>query len=258
MTRLWAALVAAMAFAGLARADDVADFYKGKQVRLIVASGPGGGYDTYSRVLARYMPAHVPGTPGFVVQNMDGAGGLKATNYMYAVAPKDGLKAGDFGSITRADGKKQTTYKGLPLYYFAGDKLNNATLALSRQQEFQADEVSARIAGAAKIFAIDVVPERLALARELGATQAIDGSREDALAAILAGSLGYHTGDRRAIASLEAAGQAQDRLFGYLGSLFSGAKELKLHDELFSQLSYGLPQALTAYVRAGPSHMIDS
>ena len=73
-----------------AHAQSAADFYKGKQVRLIVASGPGGGYDTYSRVLARYMPAHVPGTPGFVVQNMDGAGGLKATNYMYAVAPKDG------------------------------------------------------------------------------------------------------------------------------------------------------------------------
>jgi tripartite-type tricarboxylate transporter receptor subunit TctC len=65
-------------------------FYRGKQVRLIIASGSGGGYDTYGRVLARWMPNYVPGKPTFVVQNMDGAGGLKATNYTYAVAPKDG------------------------------------------------------------------------------------------------------------------------------------------------------------------------
>jgi tripartite-type tricarboxylate transporter receptor subunit TctC len=87
-------LIGAAALAGFAatgaNAQTPEAFYKGKQVRLIVASGSGGGYDTYSRVLARYMPDHVPGKPTFVVQNMDGAGGLKATNYTYAVAPKDG------------------------------------------------------------------------------------------------------------------------------------------------------------------------
>jgi tripartite-type tricarboxylate transporter receptor subunit TctC len=83
-----AALAAGFAAAGHAQTPDA--FYKGKQIRLIIASGSGGGYDTYGRVLARWMPSHVPGKPTFVVQNMDGAGGLKATNYTYAVAPKDG------------------------------------------------------------------------------------------------------------------------------------------------------------------------
>ena len=84
------AIIAGMSVASVAQAQTPEAFYKGKQIRLIVASGAGGGYDTYSRVLARYMPDHVPGKPAFVVQNMDGAGGLKATNYTYAIAPKDG------------------------------------------------------------------------------------------------------------------------------------------------------------------------
>jgi tripartite-type tricarboxylate transporter receptor subunit TctC len=84
------AALAGFGMATSASAQTPEAFFKGKQVKLIVASGPGGGYDTYSRVLARYMPDHVPGKPTFVVQNMDGAGGIKATNYTYAVAPKDG------------------------------------------------------------------------------------------------------------------------------------------------------------------------
>jgi tripartite-type tricarboxylate transporter receptor subunit TctC len=85
-----AAVVAGFGFTGVAQAQTPEAFYKGKQIRLTIASGSGGGYDTYGRVLARYMPKYVPGNPNFVVQNMDGAGGLKATNYTYAVAPKDG------------------------------------------------------------------------------------------------------------------------------------------------------------------------
>lgn len=87
---LTAAVVAGFGFTAVAQAQTPEAFYKGKQVRLLIASGSGGGYDTYGRVLARYMPKHVPGNPTFVVQNMDGAGGLKGTNYTYAVAPKDG------------------------------------------------------------------------------------------------------------------------------------------------------------------------
>jgi tripartite-type tricarboxylate transporter receptor subunit TctC len=87
---LSAAAIAAFGVATIAHAQTPEAFYKGKQVRLTIASGSGGGYDTYGRVLARWMPNYVPGKPTFVVQNMDGAGGLKATNYTYAVAPKDG------------------------------------------------------------------------------------------------------------------------------------------------------------------------
>ena len=68
----------------------VADFYKGKEVKIIVSSSPGGGYDAYSRVLAGVMGKHLPGNPGVIVQNMPGAGGVRAANFLYNVAPKDG------------------------------------------------------------------------------------------------------------------------------------------------------------------------
>jgi tripartite-type tricarboxylate transporter receptor subunit TctC len=64
--------------------------YKGKQVRMVIGSGAGGGYDTYARVLSRHMPKHLAGKPSFVDQNMPGASGMAATNWAYSVAPKDG------------------------------------------------------------------------------------------------------------------------------------------------------------------------
>jgi tripartite-type tricarboxylate transporter receptor subunit TctC len=73
-----------------AGAAQAADPYKGKQVRMVIASGAGGGYDAYARVLSRHMPKHVPGNPSFVDQNMPGASGMAATNWGYKVAPKDG------------------------------------------------------------------------------------------------------------------------------------------------------------------------
>jgi tripartite-type tricarboxylate transporter receptor subunit TctC len=73
-----------------AAADAVADFYRGKQLNLIVGYGPGGGYDIYARLLARHLGRHIPGNPSVVVQNMPGAGSLRAVNYLYKIAPKDG------------------------------------------------------------------------------------------------------------------------------------------------------------------------
>jgi tripartite-type tricarboxylate transporter receptor subunit TctC len=74
----------------------VADFYKGKQVQLIVGYGTGGGYDVYGRVIARHIGKHIPGNPTVVVQNMPGAGSLRAANFIYNVAPKDGTVFGTF------------------------------------------------------------------------------------------------------------------------------------------------------------------
>jgi tripartite-type tricarboxylate transporter receptor subunit TctC len=71
-------------------AQGVADFYKGKTINVIVGFGPGGGYDLYARALGRSMGKHIPGNPNVVVQNMDGAGSVRAANHVYAVAPKDG------------------------------------------------------------------------------------------------------------------------------------------------------------------------
>src|SRR5882762_1460116 len=72
------------------QADDVADFYKGKELRLVVSASIGGGYDIYARAVARHLGAHIPGNPTIVPQNMPAAGGLGAANHLYSVAAKDG------------------------------------------------------------------------------------------------------------------------------------------------------------------------
>ena len=97
MTKLWTALTALLFAAGVARADDVADFYKGKQVTIVLGYGPGGGYDIYARVIAQYLGKYIPGNPSVVVQNMPGAGSLRAANYVYNSAPRNGTVIGSFG-----------------------------------------------------------------------------------------------------------------------------------------------------------------
>ena len=75
-----------------------ADFYQGKSIRFIVGYAPGGGYDTYTRSIARYIGKYIPGNPTAVVENMEGAGSLLAANYMFNKAEPDGLTIGDFNS----------------------------------------------------------------------------------------------------------------------------------------------------------------
>jgi tripartite-type tricarboxylate transporter receptor subunit TctC len=71
-------------------------FYQGKTVRIIVGSGTGGLYDLWARLFAKHMPKHIPGNPNMIVQNMPGAGGLAATNYLYGLTKSDGLTLGMF------------------------------------------------------------------------------------------------------------------------------------------------------------------
>lgn len=66
------------------------DFFKGKQLRMIIPSGAGGGYDTFARILSAHLRNHLPGKPNIVDQNMPGASGMLATNWAASVAPKDG------------------------------------------------------------------------------------------------------------------------------------------------------------------------
>jgi len=77
-------------------ADPVADFYAGKTVRVLVGFSAGGGYDLYARTLARHMARHIPGQPTLLAQNVPGAGSLKAVNYLYNAAPKDGTVIATF------------------------------------------------------------------------------------------------------------------------------------------------------------------
>lgn len=83
--------------ASTAQAQSVADFYKGKQINIIVYTANNSAYDFYARLLVAHMGKHIPGNPGFVVRNMIGAGGLKASEYLYKIAAKDGLTIGTIG-----------------------------------------------------------------------------------------------------------------------------------------------------------------
>jgi tripartite-type tricarboxylate transporter receptor subunit TctC len=85
------------AFAPHALAAGLDDFYKGRNLQLVIGYSPGGGYDLYPRVLAHHMGRHIPGNPVITAQNMPGAGSLKAANYLYTVAPRDGTAFGIFG-----------------------------------------------------------------------------------------------------------------------------------------------------------------
>jgi tripartite-type tricarboxylate transporter receptor subunit TctC len=69
-------------------------FYQGKQIRVVVGFTTGGFYDRWARLLSRYMPKHIPGSPEMIVQNMPGAGSVVATNFVYSVAKPDGLTIG--------------------------------------------------------------------------------------------------------------------------------------------------------------------
>ncbi len=95
---LWRALLAAgavlIAASPAPAQDSVEAFFKGKQIQIVVGSSPGGGYDTYARMLARHLGDHIPGNPSVVVQNMSGAGSNRAAGYIFSVAPKDGTAIG--------------------------------------------------------------------------------------------------------------------------------------------------------------------
>ena len=78
-------------------------FYRDKQIRLIVGSAPGGGYDTYARLIATHLRRHIPGQPTIVVQNMPGAGSLVAANYLANVAPRDGTVIGAVNALVATD-----------------------------------------------------------------------------------------------------------------------------------------------------------
>jgi tripartite-type tricarboxylate transporter receptor subunit TctC len=100
--RQWALWVATLVVAVVSAqavavaADDVADFYRGKTVTIVVGYPPASGYTFYGQILARHLGGHIPGQPSVIVQNMPGAGSIKAANYLYNVAPKDGATLGIF------------------------------------------------------------------------------------------------------------------------------------------------------------------
>jgi tripartite-type tricarboxylate transporter receptor subunit TctC len=96
VTTAWAVSVADAA-THKAKAESVADFYRGKQVSLYIGYSSGGGYDIYGRIVAKHLGKHIPGNPAVVPRNMEGAGSLRLANFLYQVAPKDGTAIGTVG-----------------------------------------------------------------------------------------------------------------------------------------------------------------
>jgi tripartite-type tricarboxylate transporter receptor subunit TctC len=108
-----AAAIAALPFAEPARGEAAVDFFKDKQISLIIGYNPGGTYDLYSRVAATLLPRYIPGNPTIVPKNMPGVGSVKAANYLFGQAPKDGLTIGMVGqqlALTQALGSSAVAY----------------------------------------------------------------------------------------------------------------------------------------------------
>jgi tripartite-type tricarboxylate transporter receptor subunit TctC len=106
MNRIAKALAAIMllfAAAPGAKADPIADFYHGKTLRMLIGYGPGGGYDLYARLVAEFLPKHLPGNPTILPQNMPGGGSFVAAKYMAEVAPKDGTVLGSLAQTLALD-----------------------------------------------------------------------------------------------------------------------------------------------------------
>ena len=93
--------LALVVLSGLACAAGVEDFYKGRNVTLVIGYSVGGGYDAYARLLGRYFGKHIPGNPSIVPEQMTGAGSLRSANFIYSVAAKDGSV---FGTFSRSMG----------------------------------------------------------------------------------------------------------------------------------------------------------
>jgi tripartite-type tricarboxylate transporter receptor subunit TctC len=93
--------LALLVLAGLACAAGVEDFYKGRNVTLVIGYSVGGGYDAYARLLGRYFGKHIPGNPSVIPEQMTGAGSLRSANFIYSVAAKDGSV---FGTFSRSMG----------------------------------------------------------------------------------------------------------------------------------------------------------
>jgi tripartite-type tricarboxylate transporter receptor subunit TctC len=96
-------MAAAIAAPAAGRAETVAEFYKGKDIKMLIGQPVGGGYDTYARFFARHLSHFMPGAPKVIVQNMPGAGGVVMTNTLVAAQPRDGTVIGAAaGSVSTA------------------------------------------------------------------------------------------------------------------------------------------------------------
>ena len=122
---------AALGFAAPSSADEVADFYKGKTVTLLISTGVGGSNDLNARTVLTHMVKHIPGNPDFKPANMPGAGHVRASNYLYNRAPKDGTYIGAFVRfyvLHQALGGKGVKYDATKFNYLGSTNVSNVVL----------------------------------------------------------------------------------------------------------------------------------
>jgi tripartite-type tricarboxylate transporter receptor subunit TctC len=131
--RLTVALTLLAVSATLSHADEVAEFYKGKAVTIVVGSSAGGGYDTVARTAARFLGKHIPGHPAVIVRNLAGAGGLAAANALFAGAPNDGSQIGLIPNTVPFEplmGNKQARYDATRFEWLGSPSVETAMLAV--------------------------------------------------------------------------------------------------------------------------------
>ncbi|HEU4640648.1 MAG TPA: hypothetical protein VFS84_17465, partial [Candidatus Binatia bacterium] len=132
--RLWQYLIAMFLFLPGALCAD--DFYKGKTIRVIVGGSAGGGFDIYTRAMARHMGKHIPGNPSLVVENMTGAGTFIAAKYLHSSAKPDGLSFGIFNGaliLSGALGNKSVDFDMRELEYLGVPVQDNTVCALRKE-----------------------------------------------------------------------------------------------------------------------------
>jgi tripartite-type tricarboxylate transporter receptor subunit TctC len=115
------------------RADPIEDFYKGKTISMVVSSSTGGGYDTLSRMLTKYITRHLPGNPNIVIRNMPGAGGIVATNHLYSIAAKDGTVIGGVQNNTPFEplfGTKEAQYDASKFFWLGSPSVETSILTI--------------------------------------------------------------------------------------------------------------------------------
>jgi len=146
------------------------DFYKGKTVRIIVGASAGGGYDTYSRTIARHIGKHIPGNPTFIVENMPGAGFLISAKYMYRIAKPDGLTIGHFIGglfLQQLLGKPGIEFFSLKFEYVGAPGQDNYAFGVSKStgitsmEQWLASKTVVKLGGVGVGSATDDIPKVL-------------------------------------------------------------------------------------------------
>jgi tripartite-type tricarboxylate transporter receptor subunit TctC len=166
----------ALFFAASTPVDAQESFYKGKTVRIIVGASAGGGYDTYSRTIARHIGKHIPGNPTFTVENMPGAGFLISANHMFNIAKPDGLTIGHFIGglfLQQLLGKPGIEFDARKFEYIGVPAQDNYMLGVSKTsgitsiEQWLSSRTQVKLGGVGAGSATDDIPKVLAATIDL-------------------------------------------------------------------------------------------